>query len=271
MNRSPNHRNSSPCLEVGLPVSGEAGGRRAVLRLLKGAELSPLLDLDFSQAREIVISHALAGHAELLDGVSSPGPELIHNLALADRHALVRALLVAEGCSRIEVVAGCACGELCELHFDVRDVPLAEVSPVFQLNDGNGRSCNLRLPTAADVDAATDELDLLRRCLEFPVEDLENWLPLASNALDAADPLGSVQLITECAACHNQIEASCDMAKHWLGQLRLRTQDLLAEVHILARNYHWPEQDILDLPEGRRRVYLEMCSVPVVEELEAYA
>jgi hypothetical protein len=270
MSRSQNHKNFNR-LELNLPVAGGAGPRKAVLRLLEGAEIAPLLDLDFSQPRETVISHALARHTESLEGISSPAVDALHQLTLADRHALVRALLIAEGKQDIEVVARCACGELSELHLDLRDVPLAEAVPAVVQLSGDGRSCNLRFPTAADLDVAHDELDLLRRCLELPGEELERWLPLASEALDAADPLGTIQLIAECAACKNRIEAACDVAQHWLAHLHRRIQELLEEVHVLARSYHWSEQDILDLPQSRRRVYLEMCHVPSVEELEAYA
>lgn len=42
--------------------------------------------------------------------------------------------------------------------------------------------------------------------------------------------------------------------------------DILEEVHILARKYHWGRDEILDLPNWERVVYIEKIVRDVQEE-----
>jgi hypothetical protein len=52
--------------------------------------------------------------------------------------------------------------------------------------------------------------------------------------------------------------------------VRRRVDELLEEIHLLASRYHWSEKEILEVPESRRRVYINLCWRPVGEPEEIH-
>jgi hypothetical protein len=250
MSRSP----SRPRPERGgrLPVGILRGRRRErSFTFAPPAADAALLALDFAQTREALISDALAAALERIGSVERPGAAFVHALTLADRHALVREALIASGCPTVDAVALCGgCSNRLELAFDLRDVVLPNVDP---------RTIAVRLPTAADVERARDELDLLAALLCCGRRAAKRARERTEDLLGCADPLGTIVVASACPECGALVHAGVDLAGTWLDTLRRRTWKLLDDVHVLASRYHWSERDILDLPAARRLAYLSMC------------
>ena len=61
-----------------------------------------------------------------------------------------------------------------------------------------------------------------------------------------------------CPACGHVWSAALDIAAYLWGELDDWAQDLLAQVHVLARHYAWSERDILTMSAVRRRFYLDL-------------
>ncbi len=249
MSRSP----SRPRPERGgrLPV-GVVRGRRLErsFALAPPAADAALLALDFTRPREALLSDALALVIERVGRVERPGAEVLHALTLADRHALVRDALVVSGRPAIDAVATCdGCGKQFELAFDLCAVVLPNVDP---------RTTAVRLPTAADVERARDDLDLLAALLQCSRNGAERARESAEDMIAGADPLGTLVIESACPECGASVRAEADLAGSWLETLRRRASALIDDVHVLATRYHWSESEILALPASRRIAYLEL-------------
>ncbi len=142
-----------------------------------------------------------------------------------------------------------------------------------------GRCIEARLPTAGDQaivgeqagdDPATRRARLValtlrsidRRRGPFELGDVVALEPDLREAIEAAVenamPDIDLALTTVCPACEAAIEAPVQLAQLVLAELRERSMHLLREVHVLAREYHWSERQILALPVTRRRAYLAL-------------
>jgi hypothetical protein len=77
-------------------------------------------------------------------------------------------------------------------------------------------------------------------------------------ALEGAMPDVDLALTAVCPACEADIDAPVVLAQIVLAELRERSKQLLREIHVLAREYHWSERHILALPVTRRRAYLAL-------------
>src|SRR5262249_43181242 len=110
MIRSPNQPSCEADLTCELPLGLSANGkreRRAVLRKSgEGLQLR-LLELDLGLPRERSLGQALSICVKQLGNVQDPPAELMDELTLNDRHALVHALLLARGSSEITGTAEC--------------------------------------------------------------------------------------------------------------------------------------------------------------------
>lgn len=229
---------------------------KTVIRPSAGLRQLRLLDIDFTAARERALSQALACCVE------SMTEEELHALPLAERHALVREVLLAEGAAVAQVTADCTgCARTLELTLDLRSLRLRKRAR------GRVRVARreVRLPTPADLEACTSGEDLLAL-----LGGAGNRHAVES-ALSTADPLAEIEINGRCPECGHAVSAIYDLAGKWLAQLRQRAVSLLEEVHLLALRYHWSEQEILNLPESRRQAYLDLCWPPEEAHGEAHA
>ena len=139
-----------------------------------------------------------------------------------------------------------------------------------------------RLADSTDLEAVTvcKDIDaarklLLDRCvLEIQNNAGEQKLPITQHdtaftpafvtALAAQmaeqDPQAEVLLNLQCVKCKHEWQSLFDIATFFWTELEAHTTRLLNEIYILAREYHWREQDILALTPLRRRWYLEMAT-----------
>ena len=210
-------------------------------------------------------------------------PELDHTqwrrISIGDRDACLFLLQESLFGSGLQTIASCPqCGERLESRFMVRDVctPPNQLpqprEPLQWAHDGYRvrfrLPCSedlLDLPAQCEADAAVTEL--LRRCV---IEAYQDDAPITSPALPGhiqqrlsetmaeQDPLADLRMTVNCPACGHRWSATLDIAAYLWGELDDWAQDLLAEVHVLARHYAWSERDILTMSPVRRRFYLDL-------------
>jgi hypothetical protein len=226
-----------------------------------GPSRQRLLDLDFARDREGLLTDALACHLETL-GDRPASREAIHKLALADRHALVRTLLLAQGGCDLAVTATCPGGHRLDLMLDLAAIAVPELSEPITLRRRVGGvevSQPMRCPRPEDVAAARDSLDVVARCTNLSRQDARAWRRAAERAMAKADPLAEIEVVGACAECGARAAAECDLVGVWLHRLRRQAGELLEQIHALAVHYHWSERAILALPDARRNLYLDLC------------
>jgi hypothetical protein len=139
-----------------------------------------------------------------------------------------------------------------------------------------------RLANSTDLEAAAACKDvdaarrlLLDRCvLEIQNNGSEQGQPIAqhektftpafvttlASQMAEQDPQAEVLLNLQCAECKHEWQSLFDIATFFWAELEIHAKRLLNEIYILARAYHWREQEILALTPLRRRWYLEMVT-----------
>ena len=129
----------------------------------------------------------------------------------------------------------------------------------------------LRRPTAADQmqwlrrHCVTDPAALLRSvvvrpALETLLEDapVESLACAVDDAMESFDPLLGFHVKVVCPRCGNIKDVSPDLTGEALGRLCAAQRKAIEDVHLLAREYHWSEAEILGLPARRRQTYLDL-------------
>ena len=159
--------------------------------------------------------------------------------------------------SRIDAVATCpGCGAELGVEFDLATVP-EPPEPAGETR--------FRLPTRADIRATAHAADprraLVERCLtDAAAGALAPTLEAVAAAMEAADPLGALELELSCPDCGRRWEAPLDLDEFLAIEAQHDARSIAAEVHELALAYGWSEAEILGLPASRRRLYLELIS-----------
>jgi hypothetical protein len=227
----------------------------------------------------------------LLDAVwPERGRERWRALSIGDRDACLFMLKASLFGGALHTVASCpACAERLESRFAVGDVctPLVQWpeprEPIefrhaayrvrFRLPSSEDLFA-MAMPRVAETRAANDDAspvgDLLSRCV---LEAERNGRSLAAQALPASvrhrieeamgenDPIADMRMAVTCPACSHTWSATLDIADYLWEELDDWAQDLLSEVHALARAYAWSEHDILAMTPVRRRYYLDLLQV----------
>ncbi|WP_433305785.1 hypothetical protein ACQP2F_19010 [Actinoplanes sp. CA-030573] len=164
----------------------------------------------------------------------------------------------------LDCMAECpGCGEAIEFAVPVDAVRAAAVDehPVLE---ADGRTLRLRMPSTADAIAAAGQgpgaarRELVRRCLlDQPVELSDELVEAAAARLAEADPRADVRLVLTCPECRHGWRPALDVVAYLWAELEAALQRVLLEVHRLASAYGWTEAEVLAVPAGRRRFYLE--------------
>ncbi|SPF40925.1 conserved hypothetical protein [Syntrophobacter sp. SbD1] len=82
--------------------------------------------------------------------------------------------------------------------------------------------------------------------------------------MDSFDPLLAFHVSVACPHCGFSSKVYPDLVGSALERLSRCQRVLIEDVHCLASRYHWSEREILDLPEWRRRTYLDLIEETVV-------
>ena len=81
-----------------------------------------------------------------------------------------------------------------------------------------------------------------------------------NDALEEHDPLVSFKMIVGCPYCNVEHAHEVDLAELALERLRQQQRRLVADIHLLARHYHWSEAQIFAVPHWRRALYLNIIA-----------
>lgn len=216
-----------------------------------------------------------------IGAVSPLTPDDTADLTVGDRERLLFGLCRASFGPHVELTATCPrCGEVSELQIvaEAAAPPLTEPTLLHYADydsEGHGWRISCRLPTGRDqaelAAAAADDIGraerlLLRRCVVKATRDGEPVLHLEPDAamlaafeeaVRLADPAAEGGADFACSACGARSGILIDAATILRGAL-MDGRGILLDVHRLARAYHWPERDILDLAGTRRRDYLAL-------------
>jgi hypothetical protein len=200
---------------------------------------------------------------------------MVRELCVADRHyLLLQWRLMLAGGSDYEWLS--ACCPVCEARYDfplewaqLPVKPAGEQFPqfTFLLNHSlNGEAIQVRVPRGSDqefiaqltIDEENLRAHLLQRLIiadnsRALVQALdEDDIARLETALEQAAPELAQQLQLACPECGEQHQVQLD----WYRGIHKPVDELLDQVHCLAANYHWSEQEILALPKQRRAAYL---------------
>lgn len=219
----------------------------------------------------------LAGFALEVLARTETGGDRVRDLPVGTRDARLMGVRAATIGRRFELFSCCpVCDTPVEVALTAEDIGLGEKGLA---DDGpslagrtlrfEDRDLTLRPVTAGDL-ADAERFDsvedvrqtLLARCV-VAVDGVDGApVPTGAEAmietgLEAMDPAAEITLEYACPACGQAWNEVFDAAALLRGDLRDQARRLMSEVAILARAYHWSEGDILALPPGRRRFYLE--------------
>jgi len=180
--------------------------------------------------------------------------------------------------SRLLNKANCPkCGELLEWTTELEDIrlqtPQQQTQPqTFEL-DVEGTHISFRLPNSHDVFRAstdpaysTNPQKLIEECViavdgDLALQDLPatTWDALEQQ-MEKLDPQADIQMALTCPACAHEWAASFDVAGYLWTEIDNWAKHVMQEVYLLARSFHWSEQDILKMSPRRRQLYIEMIS-----------
>jgi hypothetical protein len=256
------------------------GGIRIEGELRRDFHFKPvtgLLELALSESVQRRCSHperVTSVLCEALDDLGSmpPSHSLVRKLSVGDRQFLMRRLAVHIDDQLVWLTAKCGeCKEPFDLSFRHSELPVKLAGshyPEMMVETSQGPLL-VRVPTGGDqeeVAAVQEEGQAIQRLLERLVSHQGSGEPLSTEVLSdgdiAAIESAAEEMAPEIAQC---LLAQCpDCAKENQIPLTLYAcmerpvGDLYREVHTLAANYHWSENDILTLPRSRRHTYLSL-------------
>jgi hypothetical protein len=185
-------------------------------------------------------------------------------IVTADRDRLLASLYISMYGTKIESTVKCAaCGQKFDLDFLLDellrhyqpDVAAVSENGSYQLESG----ISFRLPNGEDemfingLTAAESERLLLERCLLEGNTETDNekvQLKMAELA-----PVLSMEMQTFCPECDNEQQVQFDMQSFFLTKLKQERPALMREIHCIASQYHWSQQEILNLPRNLRKQY----------------
>lgn len=260
-------------LPHGLVIDGSRV-RTARIRELNGRDERLLGRQDRSVIPAVRTTELLGRVATLGDTAEGARPDLARRLTVGDRVTLLLQLRRVTFGDRIDCVVTCPlCGGEMSVELSVdrllraggRGEDEKEVS-------AGGMLVRLRPITGADLeelDAIPEGLDaaevLVRSCITYSDAPLpEKLSPEAvaelSSHLEAMDPRAEIVLTLPCPSCGGSSKVPFSIEEFLSLEVDLRARRLDEEVHWLAFNYHWSEDEILSLPLRRRSKYIDLIN-----------
>ena len=186
------------------------------------------------------------------------------DIVTADRDRIMAHLYIYLYGNKVESVLSCPdCGKPFDINFTLTDLmkhyPLTSGKTMGKNTYTCGPAYKFRLPTGHDElqvagsDLATAEKNLLALCTvegevpDDPGEVQENMWQLA--------PVLSVEMGAICPECGSSRQVLFDIQSFLLQRLLQERPQLIHDIHCIASRYHWPHQDILELPRKIRKQY----------------
>ena len=268
--------------------------KEVVFSPLTGREEALLADT--SQGAAALVTAVLSRCIQRIGSVAPVDETLVRQLLVADRDYLLLKLREATFGSQVQATIRCPwpdCGEKVDIDFSIDDIPVSpsqDKGPVYTLTlspeaafvEGGlaHRELRFRLPTGADQELLSLELarnealalvKLLARCVQtigpleiHCAEQLEDLSPLACMEIEREmlriAPRIDLNMEVNCPECARLFTAPFDLQDFFFGEMRTSRDLLYREVHYLAYHYHWSERDIMEMPKGERRNYIEILA-----------
>jgi hypothetical protein len=245
------------------------GTRRldAELRPLTGADEEFLLELRPSLLPAERTTALLARCLVRLGPYAPPSAEVVRELVVGDREALLLQLRRLALGDRLDCVVACPeCAEPLDVELRVGDLLLEPYADAPERREAQGLVYRAVTGSALE-EAARLALDdvaaaarlVLSRCVEEGelTEDDERELPAL---LADADPQAELVLRIGCAACGGEFSVALDAGGFLQLELAGDRDGLYREVHVLASHYHWSEAELLAMTPAKRRRYLELVA-----------
>jgi hypothetical protein len=260
----------------------------ARLRPLRGQDEAFLLDAGEALTAPQRVTALLARCILRLGVEQEITPEIVRNLTVGDREALLLHLRRITYGDRLPCLLSCAsvsCGERLDLELNVNELLLPphalprkwhEIS--LMVGEKNYQ-VRLRVPNGLDQELVAQgswsdlkeaENFLLQRCVEtVSTEDrssipMEDWsAELADrigNMMSELDPQAEILLVLQCPVCRQSFTGEFDAGAYLYQELCGHIPYLYREVHQMARSYHWSEAEILRMTPRKRSVYLNLLA-----------
>jgi hypothetical protein len=216
---------------------------------------------DLAAALTILARSAIVG--------SENSEQALRELTITDFEYLLLSLRASWLGPQITVGLTCTgCRELAQLTLEVSEL-LAQAEPRIPPGISPHPSrcgwftfdgASFRLPNVGDLIAAENERHPVRALAArlLGAEPLSRSLRARiERAMSLMAPELSCVVGGNCPTCEAPLRAQLSVAPTLLGELRQNAAQLHDEIDLIARNYHWPQIEILALPLTRRRAYVE--------------
>jgi len=96
--------------------------------------------------------------------------------------------------------------------------------------------------------------DITERALSLlPGEMIQRMEEIIAGAVTSFD----WDIVLTCPECHRYFISALDIQEYFWEELQISRSDIWKDVHTIALNYHWSEQQILSLTRWKRKLYLE--------------
>jgi len=287
------------CLPGGYVDETGAVHAEAELTPLTGRDEEWLACLAPDMPAAAVVTELLARRLSRIGTLRPVTASLVRDLLVGDRSYLILKLREMTFGKRVDAVFHCPnpdCGKPMDVAFSLDDIEVRRapvttrfVSLRLSAEPGHdlGDFIEFRLPTGGDQEAVAeigrrDEEQairvLLARCLRslgahtsIDHTKIAGLSPEAFREIETAlyehAPHVEIELEAACPECGTIFVAPFEIASFFVSEVQPDYRGLERDVHVLARHYHWSEQDILSLPLQKRRRYLRL----IQEESEAHA
>ena len=151
------------------------------------------------------------------------------------------------------------CGESFTFQFDISELisiqdVAAEATGLTLGTDGCWSAkagLSIRPPTLGDLDQNASP-EMLRRSLVTKGDATDSDV---EQLIEAASPLLTLSIGTQCPHCDEPQEVGFDMAGYLVASIGAERAFLIRETHLLASRYGWTRESIMALPRGDRRAY----------------
>ena len=264
------------------------------LAALSGREEELLLSTA-GRGGAVQVTAVLSRCIKRLGTFTSIDDELTRRLLVGDRRYLMLKLRELTFGGRVQATVTCPwpdCGGGVDVSFNIPDIPIKDaqlIAPVHELALAAGTQESpvkilFRLPAGADQEAMSDREEdneamllsrLLWRCIERiddnPAPTLEQVHALPSQTrrqieqrMQALAPDVELTMEAECPECQRDFTVPFDIQEFFFGELKTSRELLRREIHYLAYHYHWSEREIMEMPQPKRRKYIEVLA----EEIE---
>jgi len=163
-----------------------------------------------------------------------------------------------------------ACSEKLEWEISVSDLIIEAQQDQTLSIAFDDQTYRFRLPNSQDVletiyltDRSKQEEYLLQKCIlstdeykaDSIAEEVKDFILLK---MEEADPQSNLDLNLSCPVCNHQWTLTFDIMEYLWIEINERAIQLMRDIYLLAKTFHWSETEILRMNPFRKSLYLSM-------------